>query len=277
MRRMKDLSGKTALVTGAGSGIGRATALALAAEGMRVIACDRDEGGLDEVARALGARARGAQLAMRAVVDVTSRDAMRDLAARAPAVDVLVNNAGVAQMGRMIDTSLADWDHVLGVNLFGVVHGCHFFVPGMVARARGGHVVNVASMVALVALPGTIAYTTSKFAVLGLSEALRAELRPHGIGVSAICPGVTRTNIARAMRISEDLSRHRGILDRFGPSFGHDPESVARAVVRAIRRDEGTVPVSFESRALAAIKRASPRAAGLLGSAIARLSPGQAR
>ncbi len=269
---MMDLRGKLALVTGAGSGIGRATALALGREGMRVVVCDRDEAAVAGVGRELGSA-----LALAETVDVTSRDGMRALADRvhalAPALDVLVNNAGVAQAGRMVDTPLADWDHVLGVNLFGVVFGCHFFVPPMVQRARGGHVVNVASMVALVALPGTIAYTTSKFAVLGLSEALRAELAPHGIGVSAICPGITRTNIARSMRYSEPLARHRGVLDRLGPSFGHDPDSVARAVVGSVRRNRGTVPVSFESQALSLIKRASPGAAAMIGAAIARMAP----
>lgn len=270
---MRDLGSKIALVTGAGSGIGRATARALANEGMRVIACDRDEASLAEVSRALGSQLHSAEC-----VDVTSREAMRALAervhARIPALDVLVNNAGIAQAGRMIDTPLADWDHVLGVNLYGVVHGCHFFVPPMVRRARGGHVVNVSSMVGLVALPGTIAYTTSKFAVLGLSEALRAELAPHRIGVSAICPGITRTGISKAMRYSPALEERRGLLDRFGSSFGHDPEGVARAILRAIRADRGTVPVSFESRSLALLKRASPRAAGALSAAIARLAPG---
>jgi NAD(P)-dependent dehydrogenase (short-subunit alcohol dehydrogenase family) len=273
MRRMRDLGGKVALVTGAGSGIGRATARALASRGMRVVICDRDEAGLAEVARELGS-----QLALAARLDVTDRDEMRALAHRVhaltPALDVLVNNAGVAQAGRMIDTPLADWDAVLGVNLFGVVHGCHFFVPNMVKRAQGGHVVNVASMVALVALPGTIAYTTSKFAVLGLSEALRAELAPHRIGVSVICPGITRTRISKSMHYAPALAEHRGVLDRFGSSFGHDPEGVARAIVRAIRQNRGTVPVSLEARALGLLKRASPRAAGLLGSAIARLAPG---
>jgi NAD(P)-dependent dehydrogenase (short-subunit alcohol dehydrogenase family) len=275
MLGVRDLDGKLALVTGAGGGIGRATALALAREGMRLVVCDRDASSLADVSRALGS-----QLAHASAVDVTNRDAMRAFAEHvhtiAPALDLLVNNAGIAQVGRMIDTPLTDWDHVLSVNLFGVVHGCHFFVPQMVARANGGHVVNVASMVALVGLPGTIAYTTSKFAVLGLSEALRAELAPHRIGVSAICPGVTRTAISKSMRYAPALEGSRGLLDRFGSSFGHDPDGVARQIVAAIRNDRGMVPVSFESRALAILKRASPRAAGALGSAIAHLSPGRA-
>ena len=269
---MKQLRGGLALVTGAGSGIGRATTLALANEGMQIVVCDRDAAALDRVASTLGDRC-----ALAATVDVGDRDAMRTLADRvhamAPSLDVLVNNAGVAHVGRMIDTPLADWDHVLRVNLGGTIHGCHFFVPNMVKR-RAGHVVNVASMVALCALPGTIAYVTSKFAVLGLSEALRAELAPHRVGVTAICPGVIRTNIARTMRVTDAFGAHRGMLDRWGPSFGHDPDGVARAIVRSIRDNRGTVPVTAESHALHWLKRTSPRAADVLASAIARIAPG---
>jgi NAD(P)-dependent dehydrogenase (short-subunit alcohol dehydrogenase family) len=272
---MFELHGKLALVTGAGSGIGRATALALAREGMRVVVVDRDERAAEDVGRALGA-----QSALVVTVDVSDREAMRALAARvhgiAPALDVLVNNAGIAQAGRMIDTSLEDWDAVMDVNLGGVLHGCHFFVPNMVKRGAGGHVVNMSSMVGLVALPGVIAYTTSKFAVRGLSEGLRAELAPHGIGVSAICPGVTRTNISGAMRFSDALSGNKATLQRFGGSFGHSPDSVARAVVRAIRGNRGTVPVALETRALAMLGRISPTVSGMLGAAIAHLSPGSA-
>jgi short-subunit dehydrogenase len=129
-------------------------------------------------------------------------------------------------------------------------------------------------MVALVALPGTIAYTTSKFAVLGSSEALHAELAPHAIGVSTLCPGITRTGIGKSMRYSPSVAESRGLIDRFGSSFGHDPQSVASAVVRAIHENRAVVPVSREARALAMLKRASPRVAGVLGSALARLAPG---
>jgi NAD(P)-dependent dehydrogenase (short-subunit alcohol dehydrogenase family) len=275
MHLMRELKGRLALVTGAGSGIGRATAHALATEGMRVIVVDRDASAADDAARSLGS-----QCALALVADVSDRDAMRSLAERvhatAPALDVLVNNAGVAQAGRMIDTPLADWDHVLGVNLWGVVHGCHFFVPKMVARGAGGHVVNVSSMVGLIALPGIIAYTTSKFAVRGLTEALRAELAPHRIGVSGIFPGITRTGIVRNMRFSDGVAMQRSPIERYGARIGHAPESVAREVVRAIRRDHGRVPVSFETRTLAALDRISPRATGLLASAIAHVAPGRA-
>ena len=271
---MNELRGKLALVTGAGSGIGRATALALAREGMRLVICDRDEAALAAVARELAS-----QHARSERVDVSDRDAMRALADRVhasfPAVDVLVNNAGIAHAGRLVDTTLEDWDRVMAVNLGGVMHGCRFFVPKMIARGAGGHVVNVSSMAGLFAFPGIAAYTTSKFAVVGLSESLRAELAPHRIGVSTICPGVTRTNLSRTMTLSDALAAQRSVLDRFGSGFGHDASSVAAAIVRAIRANRGTVPVSVETRTLDWIRRRSPRAAGWLGSAIAHLSPGK--
>src|SRR5262249_55854374 len=131
-------------------------------------------------------------------VDVSKRDAMRRFAetvhAHVPAVDVLVNNAGVALGATFLDTTLEDWEWILSVNLWGVIHGCHFFVPEMV-RHRKGHVVNVASAAGFVTTPDVAAYGTTKYAVVGLSEALREELRPQGIPVTTIAPGIINTPI----------------------------------------------------------------------------------
>jgi NAD(P)-dependent dehydrogenase (short-subunit alcohol dehydrogenase family) len=134
-------------------------------------------------------------------VDVSKREEMRAFAeaahARVPALDLLVNNAGVGIGGGFLDTSLEDWDWIVGINLIGVVQGCHFFVPPMVKRGRGGHVVNISSAAGYLASSALAAYCTTKFGVLGLSEALREELHRHGIGVTAICPGIINTNITR--------------------------------------------------------------------------------
>ena len=124
---------------------------------------------------------------------------MRDFAEavhrEAGPVDLLVNNAGVGLAAGFLDTELEDWDWIVAINVMGVVHGCHFFVPRMVERGMGGHVANLSSMAGFHASPALLAYTATKFAVLGLSEALREELRPHGIGVTAICPGIINTPI----------------------------------------------------------------------------------
>jgi NAD(P)-dependent dehydrogenase (short-subunit alcohol dehydrogenase family) len=242
---MKDkLEGKLALVTGAGSGIGKATALALADRGARVIATDIDEARVAEMKAALGTRC-----ALAARTDVSKRDEVRQLADRVHAelgpLDVLVNNAGVGHSGGILDTKIEDWDWVIGVNLWGVIHGCHFFVPKMVEARRGGHVANVASAFGLFAGPGVAPYCTTKFAVVGLSESLRAELRPHGIGVSAICPGLINTDIISRGRFADEKMR-AGVADTF-QKRGRAPEQVAAAILNAITKDVAVVPVGAEA------------------------------
>src|SRR5262249_2472219 len=199
-RDVRRLDGRLALVRGAASGIGRASALAFARRGASLAICDLNEAGLAETeaeARRLGAEV----LARR--VDVARADEMAAFAgevhARAPAVDLLMNNARVGRGGGLLDTTLDDWRWIVDINLFGVVHGIHCFVPKMVERRRG-HVVNVASMAGYVASATLPAYTTTKYAVVGLSESLREELAPHGIGVTAVCPGIINTPIVRTSR-----------------------------------------------------------------------------
>ncbi len=171
---VRNLAGKTALVTGGASGIGKATALAFARRGANLVICDVDTAGLAAVEQEI--RALGHDVFTRRV-DVADRDQMRDFAAavhaRVEAVDILMNNAGVGLGAGLLDTSLDDWDWILGINLRGVIHGCHFFVPPMVRRSRGGHVINLSSTAGYVASDALLAYSTTKFAVLGLSEALR--------------------------------------------------------------------------------------------------------
>ncbi|HEX3344469.1 MAG TPA: SDR family NAD(P)-dependent oxidoreductase [Polyangiaceae bacterium] len=265
----KTLDGKVALVTGAGSGIGRATARALAAAGARVAVIDVDEGRVAEMKRELGEKC---VLAKR--VDVSKKDEMRAFAdevhAAHGALDVLVNNAGVGHSGGVLDSTLEDWEWVVGVNLWGVVHGCHFFVPRMVEEKKGGHVVNVASGFGLVAGAGVAPYCTTKFAVVGLSESLRAELAPHRIGVSAICPGVIDTDIVARGRFADE-----GLRDLAVKTFrkrGHPPERVARAVLRAIRRDVAVVPVGPEAWAAWLGKRFAPGLTAMAGRRVERMA-----
>jgi NAD(P)-dependent dehydrogenase (short-subunit alcohol dehydrogenase family) len=171
-------------------------------------------------------------------------------------VDFLVNNAGVGHSGGVLDSSLEDWEWVVGVNLWGVVYGCHFFVPKMVARGAGGHVVNVASGFGLMAAPGVAPYCTTKFAVVGLSESLRAELAPHGIGVSAICPGVINTDIISRGRFADETMRSTAA--KTFHTRGHPPELVGHSILRAIRRNEAVVPVGAEAWASWIGKRVAP-------------------
>lgn len=263
------LSGRTALVTGAASGIGRETALLLARRGADLVICDLDEKGLDATAADIRQLARGSVASH--AVDVSSADQMAGLArevhARVAAVDLLVNNAGVAIGGGFLDTALPDWDWILGVNLRGVIHGCHFFVPAMVKRGTGGHVVNVSSAAGYFASAELAAYCTTKFAVLGLSESLRDELAPHGIGVTAICPGIINTPITRAAKlVGPDASDEaREAMVAFYQRRNYGPERVASGILRAVERNRGVAPITPEAWVFWYAKRFAP---GLL----ARLS-----
>jgi NAD(P)-dependent dehydrogenase (short-subunit alcohol dehydrogenase family) len=259
---VNDLSGRTVLVTGAGSGIGRASALAFARRGAHLVICDVRKDGLDAVAAEIQRLGRGDVAAH--VVDVADAAQMQEFAeavhARVPAVDVLMNNAGVAIGGGFLDTSLADWEWILGVNLRGVVHGCHYFVPAMVARGAGGHVVNVSSAAGYVASAELAAYATTKFAVLGLSEALRDELKPHRIGVTTVCPGLINTPITRAAKlVGRDVTDEtRDAMVALYERRAYPPERVAENVLRAIARNRAVAPIAAEAWALYYLKRLAP-------------------
>jgi NAD(P)-dependent dehydrogenase (short-subunit alcohol dehydrogenase family) len=274
---VRDLRGRTALVTGAGSGIGRETALALARAGADLAICDVNEAGLEESAARIRALGREA-LARR--VDVSSREAMATFAAEVhharEAIDVLVNNAGVALGAEFRDTTLEDWEWILSTNLWGVIHGCHYFIPPMVQRGRGGHVVNVSSAAGYVANAPLTAYSTSKFAVLGLSEALRDELRPHGIGVTAVCPGIINTPITESarMRGAGAAPEARAAMIALYRRRNYGPERVAANILKAIGRNRGVAPVSPEAWVMYGLKRLSPPLTAWLGRLFAaRMDP----
>lgn len=253
------IPGKLSLVTGAGSGIGRATALALAERGAKVIACDINEEAAKQTAAQIGGGAEAY------AVDVADREQMRALAETVTrdhgVLDILVNNAGVAIAASFLDTELTDWDWLLGINLMGVVHGCHFFVPTMVERGTGGHIINVSSVAGYLGTSRLNAYCTSKYAVLGFSESLRDELEPHHIGVSAICPGVINTSIPANMRArgSGDIEADRQRAVELYKKRNYGPEKVASAIVGCIDNNTDVRPVTPEAWAIYALKRISPR------------------
>lgn len=249
MARRKDfeLEGALALVTGAGSGIGREIAVELARKGARVVAVDLDVTSAEKTAAAcveVGPEARGLGC------DVTDLDAVVRLADEVHAdhgpLDVLVNNAGVGMSGRLTDMAIDDWRWIRRVNIDGVVHGCHTFGPPMLERGHG-HVVNVSSALAYVPRGTEPAYVTTKAAVLALSQCLRADWGTSGVGVSAICPGVINTPIIERTRF---LGAQAATADRTRTMFrrGHPPELVARDVVVAIRKDKAVVPVGWEAK-----------------------------
>jgi NAD(P)-dependent dehydrogenase (short-subunit alcohol dehydrogenase family) len=266
-----DLTGRTVLVTGAGSGIGRETALLSARRGARLVISDVNEAGLAETGEAIRALGREV-LAER--VDVADREQMRAHAAsvheQVGPVDLLVNNAGVGVAGTFLDTPLDDWDWVVQINLMGVVHGCHFFVPAMAERGSG-HVVNVSSMAGYNASPALPAYSATKFAVLGLSEALREELKPSGVGVTAICPGLINTPITRNTRMRGEAADQRDKAIRLYQRRNYTPERVAGNILKSVQRGRVIAPVSPEAWAGYAMKRISPRFSGWLAGKMSEL------
>ncbi|MFJ9934112.1 SDR family oxidoreductase [Streptomyces virginiae] len=258
--------GQLVLVTGAASGIGRATAFAFAEAGARVVAVDRDAEGAARTADM--ARLVGACEAWAECVDVSDEQAMEKLAAKVAAeygiVDVLVNNAGIGLSGAFLDTTAEDWKKVLDVNLWGVIHGCRIFGKQMAERGQGGHIVNTASAAAYLPSRTLPAYSTSKAAVLMLSECLRAELASKSIGVSAICPGIVNTNITATSRFAGvDEAEEKRRQERSSRLYGlrnFPPEKVADAILRAVVRNEAVVPVTPESKGALWMSRFAPRA-----------------
>ncbi|MFE9806245.1 SDR family oxidoreductase [Streptomyces sp. NPDC005548] len=274
-RYAERFGGQLVLVTGAGSGIGRATAFAFAEAGARVVAVDRDAESAArtaEMSRLIGSPAAWAE-----TVDVSDEQAMEKLAEKVVTeygvVDVLVNNAGIGLSGSFFDTTPEDWKKVLDVNLWGVIHGCRLFGKQMADRGQGGHIVNTASAAAFQPSKALPAYSTSKAAVLMLSECLRAELAGQGIGVSAICPGLVNTNITATARFAGvDATEEKRRQKRSTRLYGlrnYPPEKVADAILRAVVRNEAVVPVTPEARGAHLLHRFAPRTLR----AIARLEP----
>ncbi|HMD52765.1 MAG TPA: SDR family NAD(P)-dependent oxidoreductase [Solirubrobacteraceae bacterium] len=253
------MDGKLALVTGAGSGIGRETALLCARRGANLALCDVDEAGLQ--ATEADAVRLGSEVLAR-LVDVADRDQMQDFAAavheRVAAVDLLVNNAGVGLGAGFLETELTDWDWILPINVMGVVHGCHMFVPPMVERGRGGHVVNLSSAAGFFANPSLTAYTTTKFAVLGLSESLRIELRPLAIGVTAVCPGLINTPITRNSRLRGSAADQRERTVRIYERRNYGPDRVALRILDAVQHNRAVMPVTAEAWAMWWLARFTP-------------------
>lgn len=259
--RTADLTDRVAVITGAGSGIGRELALLCARRGANLALCDINDSGLADTAAT--AHSFGGRILTRRV-DVADSEAMSEFAQETVdlygAVDVLINNAGVGLVGGFLDTSVKDWGWLVGVNLMGVVHGCNAFLPTMIAADRGGHVVNLSSAAGLLANPQLTAYSATKFAVLGLSEALSMELAPHRIGVTAACPGVINTAITQnsAIRGGGDTEQRRNRLTSAYQKRGYPPERVARNILRAVDRNQSVAPIAPEAHLMYLLSRAAP-------------------
>lgn len=265
----REVRGKLALVTGAGAGIGRATAVELARGGARkIVLADRDRAAAAETADAV--RAACAEAAVYQV-DVSDEDAMNELAAQVRnehgVVDILVNNAGIGMAGRFLETSSANWEDIMGVKVGGVISGSRAFGAQMVERGEGGTIINVASAAAFLPSKSMVAYSTTKAAVLALSESLRADFADEGISVTAVCPGFVNTNIAKstiyAGMDAQQQERARGKADAAYRRRNFTPEATAKAIVKAIKTGPAVLPIAAESRIGYAMRRISPGAVRL--------------
>jgi len=259
-----NLQDRVVVITGAGSGIGRATALLFAKHGARIAACDLDQSRLDTLTTELGDR----QLVSRRV-DVADRAQMSAFAgavhALAPAADVVVNNAGVAIGGNFLDTTLDDFDWIIGINLRGVIHGCHFFAPNMVEAKRGGQIVNISSILGIFGGPASSAYSATKFAVRGFSESLRQELANHKIGVTAICPGLIDTRIIADGRLTSTKLADNKEKMMATWKRGLPPSKVADVILAAVHSNPAVKTVGMDARVIATLNRFAPRALRKMG------------
>ncbi|GAB3301366.1 SDR family oxidoreductase [Parasphingorhabdus pacifica] len=271
-RRFED---QLVVISGAGGGIGRATALAFAEAGAQLVVTDIDG---DSAARTAElARERGA-VADASAVDVGDGAAVESLAERIEAEhgspDVVINNAGIGLAGPFAETTDDDWQQVLDVNLRGVIHGCRSFADRMARRGEGGRIVNIASAAAYLHPQPLTAYATSKSAVLTLSHCLRAELAGKGIGVVAVCPGIVRTGITGSTRFvgvdsTEQDRRRRGASELYRRR-GFTAERAAQEILRAVERNTAIAPITAEAKAGLVLSRFAPgllRAAARLGAA----------
>ncbi len=267
------LRDRTAVVTGAASGIGRGVSLALARRGAHLALADLNAKGLGETAamvEALGVRASTHRL------DVADREAVADLPEAVRAAHggcaVVVNNAGVALGGLLEQVSEADFDWLLSINLQGVVRMTRAFLPVLRHGQGEGRIVNVSSLYGLIAPAGQTAYSASKFAVRGFSEALRKELEGSNVGVTTIHPGGVATSIARSARMSqsippEEAEAGRAMADRF---LRLPPERAGEIIVRGVERRKARVLVGGDAKLLALIERIAPVGYGAVLRRIAR-------
>ncbi len=252
-------TGKRCLVTGAASGIGRATALRLAVDGAELYLTDRNADGLELTVA--DARALGAQVPVHRALDISDYGQVAafatDVHAAHPSMDVVLNIAGVSAWGTVDRLTHEQWSKMIAINLMGPIHVIETFVPAMVAAGRGGHLVNVSSAAGLVALPWHAAYSASKFGLRGLSEVLRFDLARQRIGVSVVVPGAVKTPLVDTVEIAGVDREDPGVarwVDRFS---GHavSPERAAEKILVGVAKNRYLIYTSPDIRALYAFKR----------------------
>ncbi len=266
------LAGKVVVVTGAASGIGRELALQLASKGCRLALVDIDEQGLAVLVTHLSETHADCTVTTH-IANVADRERMRTLAPEVAAahgiIHVLINNAGIAHEGPFPQTSLEDWDRMIGVNLWSVIYGCHFFMPYL-AKADRAHIVNLSSLFGIVGMAGQTAYCTTKFAVRGLSESLWEELRATSIGLTVVHPGGIATNIMK--RAQGDDPELLGRVSDWYEKNAMPPHKAAAKIVRAIETGQSRLLITPEATFGDLLRRVMPVAGNkVFGDAVIRI------
>lgn len=268
---MRDLNGRVAVVTGAGSGIGREIVLELARRGCDIAAVDINAAGLDQTAAAVRALDRHASAHVADVSDAARMLELPDeVVAEHGRCEILVNNAGVTSAGAFDKESLEDLRWIVGINVWGVVHGCHAFLP-LLKEQDEAHIVNVSSMVGLLGLPHNAAYALTKGAIRSFSESLRAELVTTSVGLTTVFPGTHRTGITETARGSQGARLTELGRSRLADIGMRSPAKVARRVADAIEKNKARVVAGPDARALDLWARLAPGRIGTLGRFTARV------
>lgn len=258
---MNDLKGKTAVITGAASGIGRGLALALAKEGCTMLLADVNEAGLKQTSEMVQQAGGSSEVFL---CDVSKLDDVMRMADRCfdawGKVDVLINNAGVASAGYTGDIPIEDWQWIVSINFWGVVNGCHAFIPRM-KKQSGGHIVNVASFAGIFSCAEMAPYNASKAAVVSVSETLKSELAPYDIGVTVVCPTYIRTNLMESLRFTDEFQKTCAVVGMDHAKW--TPEMIARRIVDAVKKNRMYVVPQISAKIIWWSKRISP--SGFLG------------
>lgn len=263
--QMRNIQGAVAVVTGAASGIGRALAVQLASLGAELALADVNAAGLDETLGLLGpakARAYTVDVADASAVENVAHAVEKDFGR----ASLLVNNAGVALLGTFAELSLAEMEWLIRINLWGVIHGCKFFLP-LLQREPDAHVVNISSVFGLFGPPGQTAYCSSKFAIRGFSECLREELRAGPVRVTCVHPAGIATRIAQNARAGAATSAedHKQALERAAQVLGIPPEKAAEVIIRGVLRNQDRVLIGKDAYRIDILMRLFPtRATAML-------------